>query len=75
MFCRQGQTSQPQSAEPEEAVESEHHVEKARRKEELSPWLTPQGRALLEASRAVTRAITPTAPSMRKAFSQALSFK
>ena len=48
---------------------------KAARKEEQSPRLTPQGQALLQASRAVTRTIQPTAASMREVYMHSLSFK
>ena len=48
---------------------------KAARKEELSPRLTVQGQALLQASRAATRAVQPTAASMREAYLLSLSLK
>lgn len=72
---RQGHVCQPETAEPGEAAEAEHHVVKAARKDELSPRLTPQGQALLQASRAVTRAIQPSAGSMREAYLHSLGFK
>ena len=75
LVCRQGQACQSLTAEPEEAAEAEHHVVKAARKEELSPRLTTQGQALLQASRAAMRAIQPTAASMREAYLHSLSLK
>ena len=73
--CRQGHACQPRTAKPEEAAEAEHHIVKAARKEELSPRLTPQGQVLLQASRAVTRAVQATAASMREAHLRSLSLK
>ncbi|CAL5224169.1 g6809 [Coccomyxa viridis] len=75
VISRQGQVCQPPAAEPEEAAQAEHHVVKAARKEELSPRLTVQGQALLQASRAATRAVQPTAASMREAYLLSLSLK
>ena len=72
---RQGHICQPETAKPEEAAEAEHHVVKAARKDELSPRLTSQGQALLQASRAATRAVQPSAGSMREAYLHSLNFK
>ena len=72
---RQGHACQPRTTEPDEVAEAEHHVVKAARKEELSPRLTPQGQALLQASRAVTRTVQPSAASMREAYLHSLGLK
>lgn len=67
--------SQAQTAEPEEAAEAEHHVEKAARKEEVPHRETPRGQALLQGAKDVALSVQPTPASMRDAFMQSLSFK
>lgn len=74
-LCRQGPASQVAGAEPDEAPEAEHHVEKAARKEAAPSRSTPQGQALLQAAQAATQAVQPSTAAMRKAFMQSLSLK